>query len=44
MNALRAEDGYCNACFTGNYPFDTPLIELELGLDEKEKFAGVLGN
>ena len=44
MNALRAEDGYCNACFTGNYPFDTPLIELELELDEKEKFAGVLGN
>ncbi|MCC6169523.1 MAG: amidophosphoribosyltransferase [Caldilineaceae bacterium] len=42
MRALRAEDGYCNACFTGNYPFNTriPLIELQ----EKEKFPQVWGN
>jgi amidophosphoribosyltransferase len=42
MQALRAEEGYCNACFTGDYPFSTriPLIELQ----EKEKFAGVWGN
>lgn len=42
MKALKASDGYCNACFTGDYPFNTtiPLIELQ----EKEKFAGVWGN
>ena len=44
MSTLRAEDGYCNACFTGAYPFDTPMLELELELKGKEKFAGVLGN
>lgn len=40
MNTLQAEDGYCNACFTGIYPFETPLLELE----GKEKFATVLGS
>jgi amidophosphoribosyltransferase len=42
MRALQAEDGYCNACFTGDYPFHTqiPLIELQ----EKEKFPQVWGN
>lgn len=42
MRALKAEDGYCNACFTGEYPFQThiPLIELQ----EKEKFAQVWGD
>ena len=42
MKALKAEDGYCNACFTGEYPFSTqvPLIELT----EKGKFAQVWGN
>jgi amidophosphoribosyltransferase len=42
MKALRADDGYCNACFTGDYPFHTqiPLIELQ----EKEKFPQVWGN
>ncbi len=42
MKALKAEDGYCNACFTGAYPFSTeiPLFELQ----EKEKFAGVWGD
>ena len=44
MSTLRAEDGYCNACFTGVYPFETPMLELELELKGKEKFAGVLGN
>ncbi len=44
MDALRAQDGYCNACFTGDYPFETPMLELELELKEKERFAGVLGN
>jgi amidophosphoribosyltransferase len=42
MKALKATDGYCNACFTGEYPFNTtiPLIELQ----EKEKFPQVWGN
>jgi amidophosphoribosyltransferase len=42
MKALQAMDGYCNACFTGEYPFVTqiPLIELQ----EKEKFSQVWGN
>ncbi len=42
MKALKAEDGYCNACFTGEYPFNTaiPLIELQ----EKEKFSQVWGD
>jgi amidophosphoribosyltransferase len=42
MKALDAEGGYCNACFTGDYPFDThiPVIELQ----EKEKFAGMWGS
>ena len=44
MNALRAPDGYCNACFTGDYPFETPMLELELELKGKERFAGVLGD
>ena len=44
MNTLRAQDGYCNACFTGAYPFETPMLEMELELKEKERFAGVLGN
>ena len=44
MSTLRAEDGYCNACFTGSYPFDTPMLELELELKGKEQFAGVLGS
>ncbi len=42
MSTLQAEDGYCNACFTGSYPFETPLLEMEL--KEKEKFATVLGS
>jgi amidophosphoribosyltransferase len=42
MRALHATDGYCNACFTGEYPFVTqiPLIELQ----EKEKFPQVWGD
>lgn len=42
MKALRANSGYCNACFTGDYPFHTliPMIELQ----EKEKFSQVWGN
>jgi amidophosphoribosyltransferase len=42
MKALKAEHGYCNACFHGNYPFNTPIPLIEL--QEKEKFAQVWGN
>lgn len=41
MKALKADDGYCNACFTGDYPFSTPIPLFEL--QAKEKFAGVWG-
>ena len=42
MTALQAEDGYCNACFTGIYPFNTPIPYIEL--QQKEKFAGGWGD
>ena len=42
MKALKAGDGYCNACFTGDYPFSTPIPLIEL--QEKEKFVHVWGN
>lgn len=42
MKALKAEEGYCNACFTGDYPFNTPIPLIEL--QEKEKFQQVWGN
>ncbi len=44
----RADDragpasGYCNACFTGEYPFVTPIPMIEL--EAKHKFAGVWGD
>ncbi len=42
MKALKTTDGYCNACFTGDYPFSTPISLIEL--QEKEKFVHVWGN
>lgn len=42
MKALKAGGGYCNACFTGDYPFSTPIPLIEL--QEKEKFVHVWGN
>jgi amidophosphoribosyltransferase len=42
MRALKAPDGYCNACFTGDYPFNTPIPLIEL--QEKEKFPQVWGD
>ncbi len=42
MKALKAEDGYCNACFTGKYPFSTPIQLFDL--HEKEKFPQMWGN
>jgi amidophosphoribosyltransferase len=40
MKALEAEQGYCNACFTGDYPFATPIPLFEL--QEKDRFQQVL--
>ncbi|MDE0601434.1 MAG: amidophosphoribosyltransferase [bacterium] len=42
MRALSSEDGYCNACFTGRYPFEPErFVQLQLGL--KNRFASVWG-
>jgi len=42
MRALSSEDGYCNACFTGEYPFQPErFAQLQLGL--KDRFASVWG-
>ena len=32
--------GYCNACFTGVYPFEGVPVDLE----SKERFAGIVGH
>jgi amidophosphoribosyltransferase len=42
MKALKAADGYCNACFTGEYPFQTAISLIDL--QEKEKFPQIWGN
>ncbi len=39
MKALGRDDGYCNACFTGDYPVP---VQLSL-LNTKRRFDGVLG-
>ena len=42
MEALEADDGYCNACFTGVYPFEPEqFVQLQLG--SKDRFASVWG-
>ena len=42
MEALGAADGYCNACFTGVYPFEAEeFVQLRLG--SKNRFESVLG-
>ncbi len=39
MKALNRDSGYCNACFTGNYP-----VPVQLSLSSsKQRFDGVLG-
>ena len=43
MRGLHAEDGYCNACFTGVYPFETERF-VQLTLKTKEQFASVWGD
>ncbi len=43
MRALEADEGYCNACFTGNYPFESERF-VQLRLSAKEQFAQVWGD
>ena len=38
MHAIRESDGYCNACFTGDYP-----INVQLQLQDKAQFQQVFG-
>ena len=42
MRALEAEGGYCNACFTGVYPFDSERF-VQLQLSAKDQFTAVWG-
>ena len=39
MEALGRQDGYCNACFTGDYPIP---VQLQLPTTSKKRFDGVL--
>ena len=39
MKALDRDDGYCNACFTGDYPIP---VQLQLPTETKRRFDGVL--
>jgi len=43
MTGLGAQDGYCNACFTGEYPFESKRF-VQLTLKPKEQFASVWGD
>ena len=43
MRGLEAEEGYCNACFTGVYPFESEKF-VQLQLSPKEQFAKVWGD
>ncbi len=43
MRGLEADDGYCNACFTGEYPFESERF-VQLELKPKEQFANVWGD
>jgi amidophosphoribosyltransferase len=38
MKAINETSGYCNACFTGDYP-----IPVSLEIQDKEQFEGVFG-
>ncbi len=43
MRALETDEGYCNACFTGNYPFELERF-VQLRLSPKDRFARVWGD
>ena len=40
MRALGADDGYCNACFTGHYPFESVYFK-QLTFNHKTEFTSV---
>ncbi len=40
VNGQSELGGYCNACFTGVYPFEGVPVDLE----SKERFAGIVGH
>ncbi len=40
MRALGSDNGYCNACFTGSYPFESMRF-VQLSLNPKEEFSSV---
>ncbi|MFQ5556966.1 MAG: amidophosphoribosyltransferase [Acidimicrobiales bacterium] len=42
MRALGVDNGYCNACFTGAYPFESERF-VQLQLTSKDRFASVWG-
>jgi amidophosphoribosyltransferase len=42
MRGLETDEGYCNACFTGVYPFESERF-VQLTLKPKEQFANVWG-
>lgn len=43
-DAPHQDGGYCNACFTGQYPFDIPISQLELQLKPQERVSEMWGN
>jgi amidophosphoribosyltransferase len=43
MRGLETQEGYCNACFTGVYPFEEERF-VQLTLKTKEQFASVWGD
>lgn len=43
MRGLNADEGFCNACFTGVYPFESERF-VQLTLNPKEQFANVWGD
>ena len=43
MRALETDGGYCNACFTGDYPFESERF-VQLQLTTKDRFATVWGD
>jgi amidophosphoribosyltransferase len=40
VGACGGHEGYCNACFTGVYPFEGVPVDLE----SKDRFAGIVGH
>jgi amidophosphoribosyltransferase len=41
MQAIGKEDGYCQACFTGDYPIPVDLVHAKTGFEKN--YAGAPG-